>query len=308
MMGKPDIWDRVAQGLLVLVTIISLLNGLFMLAAPLKWYWAVPGVPTTGPANGHFIRDIGLAYLTCAGLMGYAALYPAGRWMAALAGATWLTAHGLLHVWEVASGICSVSRFWGDAPAVLGPPALVIISLGILFTRQRITPAGVPKFAFLKIGEKMAPGETAYMREVADAPGHAFEKFTHFMPASMHRHDAPADLFHMARMGATLVEDCGPCALTAAHWALEHKLPRDLVNRALAGDVPAGELKTAFDFGQAIATQSADAFSLGDAIEARHGRTVRLELAMTAAIVRSYPAMKRGLGLTKACALTKLVV
>jgi hypothetical protein len=146
------------------------------------------------------------------------------------------------------------------------------------------------------------------MHEIAAASGHALDKFLHFMPASMHRHAAPVDLFHVARIGATLAEDCGPCALTAARWALKHRVPRDLVNAALASDLPESDFKTAFDFGQAIATHSAHAFALGDAIEAKYGRATRLELAMTAAIVRSYPAMKRGLGLTKSCALTKLEV
>jgi hypothetical protein len=48
--------------------------------------------------------------------------------------------------------------------------------------------------------------------------------------------------------------------------------------------------------------------TLGDAIQAKYGRTVRLELAMTAATVRAYPGMKRGLGLTTSCTLTKLEV
>ncbi len=34
-----------------------------MPTAPEIWYSAVPGVPETGPANIHFIRDIGLAFL-----------------------------------------------------------------------------------------------------------------------------------------------------------------------------------------------------------------------------------------------------
>ena len=103
--------------------------------------------------------------------------------------------------------------------------------------------------------------------------------------------------------------DCEPnSSPTAARGALEHKVSRDVVNAALAGDPPEGDLKMAFDFGQAIATQSPDAFALGDAIEAKHGRTTRLELAMTAAIVRAYPAMKRGLGLTKSCSITKLEI
>jgi hypothetical protein len=134
------------------------------------------------------------------------------------------------------------------------------------------------------------------------------EKFKHFMPATMHRYDAPADLFHMARIGATLVEDCGPCALTAARGALDDGVDRDLVNAALAANPPEGDLKTAFVFGAAIAQQQAEALTLGDQIEQDYGRSVRLELAMTAATVRAYPAMKRGLGLTRSCALTPLEI
>jgi hypothetical protein len=162
--------------------------------------------------------------------------------------------------------------------------------------------------AFLAAVDRHAPEENAYLREIAEAPGGAFEKLKHFMPVTMHRHAAPADLFHMARIGATLVEDCGPCAVTAAQGALQDGVDRDLVNLALAADPPEGSLKTGFVFGAAIAQQSPDSLALGDAIEAEFGRIVRLELAMTAATVRAYPAMKRGLGLTMACSLTRLEV
>lgn len=308
MMGKPDLLDRVAQILLALVAVIALANGAFMLWNPMGWYFALPTVKATGPANLHFIRDIGLAYLASAGVMGFAAINPPMRWLAALTANLWLTAHGLLHVWEVMTGICAPDVFWQDAPGVLGPPLLAWVALGILFARQRIAPAGVPKFAYIKAVDALAPGESEYIHEVANAPGGALEKFKHFMPATMHRHEAPADLFHMARIGATLVEDCGPCAMTAAEGAVSDGVDRDLINAALRGDPPEGSLKSAFVFGAAIAQQSSEAISLGDAIEAEWGRAVRLELAMTAATVRAYPAMKRGLGLTRSCAVTRLEV
>lgn len=38
-------------------------NGLYMLASPAAWYFAVPGVTTTGPFNQHFLRDIGLIFV-----------------------------------------------------------------------------------------------------------------------------------------------------------------------------------------------------------------------------------------------------
>ncbi len=307
-MGKPDTLDRIAQILIALAAIVSLANGGFMLWDPYGWYQAVPTVKFTGPPNQHFIRDIGLAYLTCAALLGFAAVRPSMRWLAVFAGGLWLSFHGVLHVWEVLTGTCTTDVFLRDAPGVLGPPLLVWIALGILFARQRIAFAGIPNPVFLGAIDRMSPGESEYIHDVAAAPGGALEKLKHFMPMTMHRHEALPELFHMSRIGATLVEDCGPCAITAAEGALRDGVDRDLVNAALAADPPDGDLKTAFVFGASIAQQSPDAFALGDAIEAQYGRTVRLELAMTAATVRAYPAMKRGLGLTKSCSITKLEV
>lgn len=310
MSGPYDALDRVAQILVALVALFALGNGIFMLSSPLGWYYAVPTVPPTGPANTHFIADIGIAYLSSGAMLLYAAGNIKMRWMAALAGTLWLLLHGFLHIYEVITGICSPGRFIQDVPGVLGPPILVLVAIGLLMARQRIAPAGIPKAAFLRAATaKIDPSEAEYLREIAAAPGGAFEKFAHFMPASMHRHSAPVNLFHSARFGATLAEDCGPCAMTVAQWAMVDNLPRDTINAALAGGAHLGEDENfAFRFGEAIATQSAEAFELGDAIEAKYGRTVRLELAMTSALVRSYPAMKRGLGLTTACSATKLEV
>jgi hypothetical protein len=307
-MGRPDALDRVAQVLIALAALIGLANGAFMLWDPYGWYQAVPTVKFTGPPNPHFIRDIGLAYLATAALLAFAAVNPRMRWLAAFAGSLWLALHGGLHVYEVLTGICAPGIFWRDAPGVLGPPLLVWIGLGILLARQRISPAGLPNAVVVGAVEKLNPGESEYIHMLAAAPGDAFEKFKHFMPATMHRHAAPPEMFHMARIGATLVEDCGPCALTAARAALTDGVDRDLVNAALAAEPPEGDMQTAFVFGAAIARQAAEAVTLGDVVEAGYGRDVRLELAMTAATVRAYPAMKRGLGLTKSCSMTKLEV
>lgn len=307
-MGKPDKFDRLAQLVVALVTLFALFNGAFMLWDPFGWYQAVSTVKFTGPPNQHFIRDIGLAYLASGALLAFALPNLPTRWLGAFAGSLWLGAHGLLHIWEVVTGVCAPGIFWQDAPGVLGPSLLVWAALGILVAKQRISPAGVPKSLFLGAVEKISPGESEYIHELAAAPGHALEKFKHFMPATMHRYEAPADLFHMARIGATLIEDCGPCVITAAEAALRDGVDSVTVNAALAAEPPDGDLKTAFVFGAAIGRQSAEAFVLGDAIEAAYGRNVRFELAMTAATVRAYPAMKRGLGLSKACALTPLRV
>lgn len=232
-MGKPDALDRLVQIMIALVSLFSLVNGGFMVWSPHDWYQSLPTVHATGSFNQHFVRDIGFAYVTCAILLGFAARFPSGRWLAALAGGLWLTLHGAFHVWEVLGGVGTAHNFWMDAPGVLGPPLLVWCALGILLARRRIAPAG---------------------------------------------------------------------------GALDDGVPQDLVNRALASKPLDGDLQIAFDLGRAIARQSADALSLGETIQAKYGRIVRLELAMTAATVRAYPGMKRGLGLTTACAISKLEV
>lgn len=137
MPGKPDTLDRLVQLLLLVAAITTIANGVFMLAKPLDWYVFVPTVVTTGPPNAHFIRDIGLAYLGSGLILLYATANPVRHWRAAVVGGLWLTFHGLLHIYEVAAGICGPATFWADAPAVIGQPLLVIIALGIILSRQR---------------------------------------------------------------------------------------------------------------------------------------------------------------------------
>lgn len=307
-MGRSEWPERVVQIIAALVALFAFASGAVMLADPFGWYQLVDTVKFTGPPNRHFISDIGLAYVATALVLGFGAINPPMRWLALVGGNLWLTLHAGLHIVEYWRGICSPGVFWRDAPAVIGLPLLVWLALAILFARHRVSPAGVPKAAFLAMSDRMAPDESAYLHEIAGAPGDLFERFKHFMPLTMHRRAASSEMFHVARIAATLAEGCGPCALTAARWALEQGVSRDLVNAALAGAPPEGELKTAFDFGHAVASQADNAVALGDVIEQRAGRDVRRELAVTAATVRSYPAIKRGLGLTKACSATALRV
>ena len=92
-----------------------------MLVSPAAWYFAVPGVTTTGPFNQHFLRDIGLIFV----LIGLAFLVgiarPAMRVMLWGAAALWLAGHALFHFWEVAVGICGPSALARDFPAVTLP-------------------------------------------------------------------------------------------------------------------------------------------------------------------------------------------
>jgi hypothetical protein len=117
----------------------ALANGLFMLLAPSAWYFAVPGVTTTGPFNQHFIRDIGFVFL----FIGAAFVIGAARvhlrvalWAAATA---WLTAHALFHFWEVAVGICAPAALPRDFPGVTLPAVLGALLTGWAYLDTRTT-------------------------------------------------------------------------------------------------------------------------------------------------------------------------
>lgn len=102
----------------------ALANGAFMLASPIDWYFAVPGVTTTGPFNQHFIRDIGIIFLFLGAAFLVGAARPEFR-VVFWGGATlWLGCHALFHFWEVAVGICAPSALARDFPAVTLPAIL----------------------------------------------------------------------------------------------------------------------------------------------------------------------------------------
>ena len=74
-----------------------------MLLDPGGWYASTPGVPSTGPMNSHFIRDIGAAFL----MTGIAFAIATGRsasWAAVTIGAIFPTIHGGIHAFGLLIG------------------------------------------------------------------------------------------------------------------------------------------------------------------------------------------------------------
>jgi uncharacterized protein YjeT (DUF2065 family) len=110
-------------------------NGLFMLVAPSAWYHLVPGVTQTGPFNQHFVRDIGLIQMFLGAAFGVGLVQPASRLVLWAAATSWLAAHAILHLWEVAVGICHPSAIARDFLAVT-LPALIGVALTVHVRRQ----------------------------------------------------------------------------------------------------------------------------------------------------------------------------
>lgn len=109
-----------------LLGLISLGNGLWMLAAPAAWFSGVPaGVPDTGPLNLHFVRDIGVVFI----VVGLGAVWCArnlDRCRPVHIGITlFWSGHALVHVLEISTGFLPHTHWRIDAPLIFLPALLL---------------------------------------------------------------------------------------------------------------------------------------------------------------------------------------
>ncbi|MEG8015993.1 hypothetical protein [Sphingomonas sp. 22R3R2A-7] len=127
MIMKVSNMKKLALGVAITLGVGAVANGAYMLYSPTGWYFAVPGVTTTGPFNQHFIRDIGLIFLLLGASFLAGAARPPHRILLWGAPTVWLWGHALFHFWEVAVGICGPSAIARDFPAVTLPAILATL-------------------------------------------------------------------------------------------------------------------------------------------------------------------------------------
>lgn len=130
---------RICLAMAVLLGLGDIANGIIMLASPAAWYFAVPGVTTTGPFNQHFLRDIGIIFVFLGA--GYLAGAARAEYRVVLWGTAtlWLCSHAVFHFWEVAVGICGAYALARDFPAVT-LPALIGVALTVWAINDRRAP------------------------------------------------------------------------------------------------------------------------------------------------------------------------
>ena len=105
--------------------VANIANGLMMLVAGPFWYQSIPGATETGPFNPHFVQDIGAAFLVSGLALAVRAWRPV-YWPAAVGGAGFLAAHGLIHLVAIISGHDHHAAV--DVVAVVLPSALALYS------------------------------------------------------------------------------------------------------------------------------------------------------------------------------------
>lgn len=113
--------------------LLSIANGIWMLADPSGWFELVPGPASDyGPVNSHFIQDVGGWYMAGGVLFLFASTNPLR-----FGGVTLIVmllsngAHAISHLVAVISGKVDASHWATDMPVVLAPVIVLVLLLWV---------------------------------------------------------------------------------------------------------------------------------------------------------------------------------
>ena len=284
----------------LLATIFAVLNvgnGLMMLFAGPFWFASVPGASETGPFNPHFVQDIGAAFLVAGLALAVRAWQPA-LWPAAVAGAGFLTAHGLIHLAAIIAGHDHHAAF--DLLAVVLPSALALYAA--LPDKEKIMRSFFARRLLRHYGKRYSY-DTSYLDLMLRESPAAFFKFAPLMKASRHREVVPIEASFAAGLTGAKAEDCGPCAQLVVDMALEAGVPRDQIEAVVRRDVRGmnDNVVLAFRFADAVVRRTSDEDEHRDAIRAQWGEKGVIDLAFALQMGRMYPMMKAALGYAREC-------
>ena len=121
--------------LLLALAVTSAANAAWMLANPEGWYHDLPAaVPDTGPFNAHFVRDIGIAFVTVTIAFGWAAFAPRWRTPLVVVATVFIAGHALLHVIDTLRGALDGDHWLLDLPGVY-LPAIVLVPIALRLLR-----------------------------------------------------------------------------------------------------------------------------------------------------------------------------
>jgi len=143
-----------------------------------------------------------------------------------------------------------------------------------------------------------------YMRDILRASRWGFFKFILSMPIVRHRKHASKQLHKIAQLGATQQEACGPCLDISKKNARQAGIAEITVRQLLSNSEQAEQISmAAFRLGALVAGGPPLSDTLIDTLKKEVGDKGYTELVVSAAAVRVFPALKRGLGYADMCAL-----
>lgn len=158
--------------------------------------------------------------------------------------------------------------------------------------------------------EQKLGAELDYLRALASSSTAAFAKFGLAGPLLQHRKHLTPSVWHLARLAATRVQDCGTCVQIVVNAALADGVARTTLRGALVDQIGTltPEETTAWHYGEAVASRDASVSERVAEARQRFGEAALAELALAVATVQLFPILKRGLGQDVACRLVHVEV
>jgi alkylhydroperoxidase family enzyme len=156
----------------------------------------------------------------------------------------------------------------------------------------------------------LGAGTLDYMRTIwRDAPG-AFWAFARARRFLDYRKTLDVTACHVARIVATQHEDCGTCVQMAVNAARADGVDVAVLRALVAGD--AGALTPALAqvaaFARAVcAADYAAVAELQPAVARQVGAAAMVELSMAIAAARTFPTIKRAMGIAVSCSRVQVV-
>lgn len=144
-----------------------------------------------------------------------------------------------------------------------------------------------------------------YLRDVLGASKMGFFKLM-LAFLTPHPKHASKQLHQIAQLGAIQHESCGPCLEISKSFAIGAGVSETMVQQLLvAPDSVEPIMRAAFLLGRHVAGGEPLSDAGQSLLEEEIGKHGLAELTVSAAAVRIYPALKRGLGYAEMCAIPK---
>jgi hypothetical protein len=137
-----------------------------------------------------------------------------------------------------------------------------------------------------------------YVKHIVNSSWSGFRRFMKFVSVSNAGSKVlPKGPYHVLRLAVTQLEDCGSCLQVEIFDAKKAGLEAGVIERVLKGERAnlAVEQQEVYDFAQAL-YKGEDMTELRACLKARYGEDGLVDIAITAAVCRVFPTLKKALG------------
>jgi len=148
-----------------------------------------------------------------------------------------------------------------------------------------------------------------YVLDIYEASPRAFFRFSWMSGLAAHREEVSKEAWYVAKLVATLAEDCGPCTQLVVTMAEREGVSAASLRSVLDGNEAAMPPDAALGFKFAKAVLQRDivaADRLRTEVVSRWGKKGLVSMALTIAASRVFPAVKYGLGHGHSCTQVNL--